>query len=157
MALAPLLDQGLCNFKLEKLMFHESMFESDVFVEDFRGFREDLRECAFWSSVQFDGTGLRDLMEKCKKEPMSYSIQSCGGFTGIKHIAFWSDEHKSFMTWRHTPKRLIDGSDPYDRDDEWCDEHERSRRRNRNSSRWYNSTGTGWQSCDADGPKGAVG
>ena len=35
MALAPLLDQGLCNFKLEKLMFHESMFETALAAEDF--------------------------------------------------------------------------------------------------------------------------
>ena len=105
-------------------MFTEPLSDSDVrspyyedmkdeFVEDFRGFRKDLRECQFWSSVQFDGTGLRGLMENCKKEPMSFSIHSCGGFTGIKHIAFWSDEHKSFMTWRHTPKRLMDGSDSF--------------------------------------------
>ena len=95
----------------EKSPYYEDM--KDVFVEDFRGFRKDLRECQFWSSVQFDGTGLRGLMDECKKKPMSFGIQSQGGFTGIKHIAFWSDEHKSFMTWRHTPKRLMDGSDSF--------------------------------------------
>ena len=85
----------------------------DVFVEDSRGFREDLRECAFWSSVQFDGTGLQGLMKECKKKPMSFAITSQGGFTGIKHCAFWNYEHKSFMTWRHTPKSLTDGSNPH--------------------------------------------
>ena len=94
-----------------KSPFYEDM--KDVFVEDFRGFRKDLRECEFWSSVQFDGTGLRGLMEECKKKPMSFSIQSVGDFSGIKHISFWNDEHKSFMTWRHTPKRLMDGSDSF--------------------------------------------
>ena len=95
----------------EKSPYYEDM--KGVFVEDFRGFRKDLRECEFWSSVQFDGTGLRGLMEECKKKPMSFSIQSVGDFSGIKHISFWNDEHKSFMTWRHTPKRLMDGSDSF--------------------------------------------
>ena len=95
----------------EKSPYYEDM--KGVFVEDFRGFRKDLRECEFWSSVQFDGTGLRGLMEECKKKPRSFSIQSVGDFSGIKHISFWNDEHKSFMTWRHTPKRLMDGSDSF--------------------------------------------
>ena len=95
----------------EKSPYYEDM--KGVFVEDFRGFRKDLRECEFWSSVQFDGTGLQGLMEECKKKPMSFSIQSVGDFSGIKHISFWNDEHKSFMTWRHTPKRLMDGSDSF--------------------------------------------
>ena len=95
----------------EKSPYYEDM--KGVFVEDFRGFRKDLRECEFWSSVQFDGTGLRGLMEECKKKPMSFGIQSVGDFSGIKHISFWNDEHKSFMTWRHTPKRLMDGSDSF--------------------------------------------
>ena len=95
----------------EKSPYYEDM--KGVFVEDFRGFRKDLRECEFWISVQFDGTGLRGLMEECKKKPMSFSIQSVGDFSGIKHISFWNDEHKSFMTWRHTPKRLMDGSDSF--------------------------------------------
>ena len=95
----------------EKSPYYEDM--KGVFVEDFRGFRKDLRECEFWSSVQFDGTVLRGLMEECKKKPMSFSIQSVGDFSGIKHISFWNDEHKSFMTWRHTPKRLMDGSDSF--------------------------------------------
>ena len=94
-----------------KSPFYEDM--KDVFVEDFRGFCKNLRNSEFWSSVQFDGTGLRGLMEECKKKPMSFSIQSVGDFSGIKHISFWNDEHKSFMTWRHTPKRLTDGSDPF--------------------------------------------
>ena len=95
----------------EKSPFYEDM--KDVFVEDFRGFCKNLRNSEFWSSVQFDGTGLRGLMEECKKKPMSFSIQSVGDFSGIKHISFWNDEHKSFMTWRHTPKRLMDGSDSF--------------------------------------------
>ena len=35
MVLAQLVDQGRCNSKLEKLMFHESMFETVLAVEDF--------------------------------------------------------------------------------------------------------------------------
>ena len=95
----------------EKSPYYEDM--KGVFVEDFRGFCKNLRNSEFWSSVQFDGTGLRGLMEECKKKPMSFSIQSVGDFSGIKHISFWNDEHKSFMTWRHTPKRLMDGSDSF--------------------------------------------
>jgi len=86
----------------------------DNYIEDFRGFRKDLRDCEFWSKVQFDTPErLKSLMVECKKKPMSYGVQSTGDFSRIKHITFWNDEHQSFMTWSHTPRSLMDGSDPF--------------------------------------------
>lgn len=95
-----------------KSPYYEDM--KDVFVEDFRGFQKDLRECGFWSSVQFETPStLQELMEECKKKPMDYAIISMGDFTGIKHCAFWNEKLNCFVMWRHTPKRILDGSDPF--------------------------------------------
>ena len=81
------------------------------YVEEFMGHIDDVRKCGFWSNVQFGGPIVLDgLIRKCIKKPMSYSITSTGDFSGIKHCCFWNDKTNTFMTWRHTPKDIINGS-----------------------------------------------
>lgn len=76
------------------------------FKEEFIGGFKTLQNDPFFSSVDMDGMEwtLRQVESGCINEGRVFHTQ--GDFTGIKHIALWSEEYECFLAWRLVPKSL---------------------------------------------------
>jgi hypothetical protein len=84
------------------------------FKEEFIGGFKTLRNDPFFSSIDMDGMEmnfktLRQVESGCINESRVFHTQS--DFTGIKHIALWSEEYGCFLAWKLIPNKLKE--EPY--------------------------------------------
>ena len=75
------------------------------YTEQFIGGFKTLSNDEFFNSVVPNKQDLIRIENEIKgNEERCFHTQ--GDFSGIKHIAFWSNEYNCFLAWKHTPKGL---------------------------------------------------
>jgi len=91
-----------------KSKFYENNVEMGL-TEEFIGGFKTLRNDPFFTSVVLDGGSMKKIEDDCINR--GHYFHSTGSFTGIKHIAYWSEEYGCFLAWRLIPNKL--NKEPY--------------------------------------------
>ena len=74
------------------------------FKEEFIGGFKTLRNDPFFMTTVSDKRSMKKIEHDCINR--GHYFHSTGDFTGIKHIAYWSEEYGCFLAWRLVPERL---------------------------------------------------